>query len=133
MPHSTLTRRLLATAALAGVAVLPTACGDGDLKDLAGSLNNAGDCIQLIAQFGQFGVNVLRDEQGQADAQKSLDELKAKAPADVQDDIDVLNTKIIELRDAPDEAARQAIVDSPEFSAATDAITEYIKQTCEQQ
>ena len=133
MHHSTSARRLLAAVTLAGVAVLPTACGDGDLKQLAGNLNNAGDCIQLITQFGQFGVNVLRDQQGQADAQKSLDELKAKAPADVQDDIDVLNAKLVELRDAPDADARQAIVDSPEFSTATDAITTYIKQTCEQQ
>ena len=67
-----------------------------------------------------------------ADAQKTLDGLKDKAPAEVQTDLEYLGDQLSAIREAPDQAAREQIANSQEFQDAVKRLGEYVKRECEQ-
>ncbi len=114
--------------ALAAVVValgltLPTACAEFD---------QVRDCATLVIDVGKFTIQALGDEQSQADAQKTLDEIKASAPQDVQADLQYLSDQLNAIREAPDQAAREQIANSQQFQDAVQRLGEYVKQKCEQ-
>jgi len=113
----------LAGVALAGAVLVPTACAEFD---------QFRDCATLVIDVGKFTVQALGDEQSQADAQKTLDGLKEKAPAEVQTDLQYLGDQLNAIREAPDQAAREQIANSQEFQDAVKRLGEYVQRECEQ-
>lgn len=103
--------------------VLPAACS---------SLEQARDCAELVINVGKFSIQALGDEQDQANAQKTLDEISAEAPPEVKTDLEYLGQQLKAIQEAPDQAAREQITNSQEFSDAVQRLGDYFTKKCEQ-
>ncbi len=113
----------LAALLIAAGLVVPTACS---------SLEQARGCAELVINVGRFTVQALGSEQDQANAQKTLDEISADAPPEVRTDLDYLRQQLQAIQEAPDQAAREQITNSQQFTDALKRLGDYVTKKCEQ-
>ena len=85
-----------------------------------------------MINVGRFTVQALGSEQDQANAQKTLDEISADAPPEVRTDLDYLRQQLQAIQEAPDQAAREQITNSQQFTDAIKRLGDYVTKKCEQ-
>ena len=113
----------VAAVLVAFAVVLPTACS---------SIEQLKNCADLVINIGKFAVQANGSEADQAEAQKTLDEIAADAPPEVVTDIEYLSDQLQAVKDAPDQAARDQVTNSQEFTDAVKRLGDYVTEKCEQ-
>ena len=103
-----------------------------DLDDLTESipgLEQMGDCLEIAAAYGSLYFEALGGADGAEAALQKAEELKSVLPEDLYDDIDVVAEAIGEIAEEGLFSGSEAL-DSPEYQAADQAITEYLNEQC---
>lgn len=100
-----------------------------DLDDLTGGLGDLGDCASLGLAYAQLIVIVFTADDADAQIDEVVSELRDEVPADLQDDLQIVS-------DTLKEAAAGGVLDAtgamsdPEFTAANEAISNWIAAQC---
>jgi len=101
---------------------------DSDSGDDVPALGDLGDCLEVSLTYaGLFlGATFATDEQ-MAEIEQSLEEIKGKVPADIQDDMEVIAQG---MADADGIVGLGEFMDSDEFKEADANIQAYFEETC---
>ena len=118
------------------VAVRPPGSGaTGEPSGTAGGSGSSGtdgglaDCGEILKAYGQLAATAVKGKDAAASAQKALDDLATKLPADLQGDLAV-------VADAFGQIAAKGVVDgasaltSSEFVKANEHILGYLRDDC---
>lgn len=103
-----------------------------DLDDLTESipgLEQMSDCLEITAAYGSLYFEALGGADGAEAALQKAEELKSVLPEDLHDDIDVVADAIGQVAEEGLFSGSEAL-DSPEYHAADEAITEYLAEQC---
>jgi hypothetical protein len=102
--------------------------GLDDLPDLS-EFGNLGDCMNQATAYASLAMSALGGKDSAATAEAAVEKLKQELPHDLSDDLDV-------LADAYRAVAEKGIIDgaeamdTPEFDAADQHISDYFEKTC---
>jgi len=99
------------------------------LPDLGSIAGGMGDCLEVAGSYAGLALGVLDGADGAKKSQKQAEQLKAKLPADLSDDIDVVAATFGRIAKAGvlDGASE---LNDPAFTKANDNITNYLQSEC---
>jgi hypothetical protein len=99
------------------------------LEDFATGLGDLGDCATVGLAYSQLIAVAYTSDNADAEIDKVLGELQAKAPKDLQDDLDLVAQTLKETAGGDFLEATNALSD-PEFVQANEAIINWISSEC---
>ena len=104
--------------------------GLGDrFDDLTDGLGDLGDCADLGLAYSQLVIIAFTSEDPAAEIDAVIDELKGQVPDELRDDLQIVADTFADAGDGGILDATGAMSE-PEFSAANEAITNWISTQC---
>ena len=105
---------------------------DEAIKELEENLDylpeNLADCAEISTRWASLNLDTLGGGSSES-IEEDSDALKALLPDDLHDDVDVISANMAKVADEGIVAAADDL-DSEESSAANDAISDYLAETC---
>ena len=105
---------------------------DEAIKELEENLDNLpenlADCAEISTRWASLNLDTLGGGTPES-IEEDSDALKALLPDDLHDDVDVIADNMAKIADEGIAAAADDL-DSEESSAANDAISDYLEETC---
>ena len=111
-----------------GLGVIEHGLGDR-FDDLTEGLGDLGDCADLGLAYSQLVIIAFTSEDPAAEIDGVIGELEGQVPDELKDDLQVVADTFAEAGDGGIMDATAAMSD-PEFSAANEAITDWISTQC---
>jgi hypothetical protein len=102
---------------------------EDELDDLTEGLGQAGECATLGLAYAELLFVAFTSENAGSDISDVVDELRDRAPADLQDDLDVIEDTLVEASEAGILDATGALSD-PAFAEANDALSQWLATEC---
>ena len=102
---------------------------EDELDDLTEGLGEAGECATLGLAYAELLFVAFTSDDAGSDITEVVDELRDRAPDDLQDDLDVIEDTLIEASEAGILDATGALSD-PAFAEANDALSQWLATEC---